>query len=156
MCSTPKANSPHLIHVYPITTLYPISSTCVCTCVWGNLMMIVYSHGILSTCLWSICYHESCVHVCVGQRRVMQYSTMDQTLDSINELCLCSRRSLIHEICSYDIFRVEKRYFGLPIGQLIMILCTTAHVCTYILLWKCFHSWWFYYSYLSHGSWIIS
>ena len=41
-----------------------------CTCVWGNLMMIVYSHGILDlcTCLWSICYHESflcCVCMCV-------------------------------------------------------------------------------------------
>ena len=44
----------------------------------------------------------------------MQYSAMDQTLDTINEFCLCSRRSLIHEICSYDISRVEKRYFALP------------------------------------------
>ena len=25
-----------------------------------------------------------CVHVCLGQRRVMQYSAMDQTLASIN------------------------------------------------------------------------
>ena len=48
-------------------------------------MMIVCSHmhSILSTCLWSICYHESflcCVYMCVGQRGVMQYSAMDQTL----------------------------------------------------------------------------
>ena len=62
MCSTPKANSPHLIHVYPITTLYPISSTCVCTCVWGNLMMIVYSHGMVFS-----------VHAC-GQSVIMSHS----------------------------------------------------------------------------------
>ena len=62
-----------------------------CTCVWVNLMMIVYSHSA-HVCGQSVIMSHSFA-VCVGQRRlrrVMQYSAMDQTQDSINELCFSS------------------------------------------------------------------
>ena len=75
----------------------------------------------------------------------MQYSAMDQTLDSINELCLCSRRSLIHEICSYDISRVEKRYFVLP-RSAYYDFCVPLHMYAHTS---------FYGSAFIHGDYII-
>ena len=77
---------PYLLGVY--RNIIITSSRYMCTCVWVNLMMIVYSHSV-HVCGQSVIMSHSFA-VCVGQRRVMQYSAMDQTQDSINELCFSS------------------------------------------------------------------
>ena len=47
----------------------------------GNLMMIVYSHSV-HVCGQSVIMSHS-FYVCVGQRRVMQYSAMDHLWTSL-------------------------------------------------------------------------
>ncbi len=79
--------APHLVHLYP----YPISSGYV-------YMRLGLQPWYSDQCIFvdkSVIIPSLCVHVCIEQRSVMQYSAMDQTLDSINELCLCSQRSSI-------------------------------------------------------------